>query len=275
MEVKKERNSNFELMRIITMFMIVLWHFIRNGPMPQHIDGSLKIILIFLNALIEIHICSFVLLSGYFQYNKKMKLSKVITLNNSIWFYKALIPIILISLGLVSIDKITFLKLLSPIPHKDYWYMTTYLILYLISPLLNIIIENTNKRQHKLIIIMLILLFCILSIVTNEEFYKMNYGYSLTNFIMLYFIGSFLHKYPIEKSTIFKSKNKEYIRFISIITFFTMAFIAAIIEIASTDISSTNGIVGYFGYVLHQSFTAYNNPILILQAISYFIFFQL
>ena len=53
---QKERNSNFELMRIVSMFMIILWHMyiyggIRDGGVVQ--NPSLQVIFDFLYCVYE------------------------------------------------------------------------------------------------------------------------------------------------------------------------------------------------------------------------------
>ena len=49
MEVtKKERMSNFELMRIISMFMIVVWHVITRNELVRNTSGTVSLVLSFL-----------------------------------------------------------------------------------------------------------------------------------------------------------------------------------------------------------------------------------
>ena len=74
----KKRLSNFELMRIISMFLIALWHFLLFGKMEEGTFGVTQNVIILLKAITLVHVNSFVLLTGYFNYDKKFKLSKVI-----------------------------------------------------------------------------------------------------------------------------------------------------------------------------------------------------
>lgn len=69
----KGRNSNFELLRIVSMFMIVIWHFIIHSGIYYNTSGYSHILIQFVCALLMIHVNSFVLLSGYFQSDKPMK----------------------------------------------------------------------------------------------------------------------------------------------------------------------------------------------------------
>ena len=75
--MKRERLSNFELMRITSMFFIVVYHFIvdTGGKLISHTSGLANIILIFLSLIIIVHVNSFVMVTGYFQYDKKCSLT--------------------------------------------------------------------------------------------------------------------------------------------------------------------------------------------------------
>ena len=64
--MKKIRNSNFELMRIISMIFVVMWHLILHSNLYNS-TGATKFFLEFLILLGVVHINSFVIITGYFQ----------------------------------------------------------------------------------------------------------------------------------------------------------------------------------------------------------------
>src|SRR5574344_2672576 len=72
MDKSKGRNSNFELLRIVSMLMIVTWHVIVHSKAYDLTSGSTHILIQMFSALLMIHVNSFVLLSGYFQRDKPM-----------------------------------------------------------------------------------------------------------------------------------------------------------------------------------------------------------
>lgn len=67
------RNSNHELMRIISMFLIVLGHILLFGGLLDTTNPSVSIIYNFLEFILIMHVNSFVLVSGYYQSEKKFK----------------------------------------------------------------------------------------------------------------------------------------------------------------------------------------------------------
>ena len=77
---KKTRESNFELMRIISMFMIVLWHVIIHGRLLGSSTGLTNLIYNLLLCVFIVHVNSFILASGYFQSNNNFSLKKFLKL---------------------------------------------------------------------------------------------------------------------------------------------------------------------------------------------------
>ena len=201
----KDRKSNFELMKIVSMLMIISWHFLVHGEIIQNSLGKTNVFLTIIMCFLVVHINSFILITGYFQYNKVFKLSKAIQINNAVWFYKVLITSIFMVASLVVLSKVQIFKTLTPINYYDYWFIATYTFLYLASPLLNIIISNTNKLQHRIILFGFFLIVSVLSTITDQTAFGSAYGCSLANFIMLYFIGAYISKYDFN---IFKNKSK-------------------------------------------------------------------
>lgn len=266
--MNKSRQSNFELMRIVSMFFIALWHFLLFGKVLERTSGITQVITTVLAALLLVHVNSYVMLTGYFNYDKKFKLSKVIKTNNSMWFYRATIIILLTVIFGISYSKFYTIKMLSPLSRfHDYWFLVVYMILYLISPLLNIVIKNIDKNKHKMVIIGLFII-SLLAYATSNEFYNINGGYSLFSFILLYFIGSYLHKYPIEGK---KSK----IIILSILGFILFGVLNVILyKLGYNHLDSHRESVRYYAKVIDNGFTAYSNPFIILGTICYFVFFS-
>ena len=61
------RNSNHELMRILSMFFIVLWHVILAGGLATASNPNTRMFYTFLQFIIIVHVNSYVLVSGYYQ----------------------------------------------------------------------------------------------------------------------------------------------------------------------------------------------------------------
>lgn len=274
--MNKSRQSNFELMRIISMIFIVMWHFLYHGGLFNNSVGITNYLSVILYALLIIHVNSFVLLTGYFNHDKSFKLSKIVKLNNSMWFYKVLILVLFIIFTSMPFTKSFIIKTVSPIPRfNDYWFIVLYIILYLISPALNLVIENGGKDKHKKIIVVLLIISFLALITENEFIFGVNGGFSLFSFILLYFIGAYLHKYPIEKTKLFRSKNKKKIILISFLLYAFLALINCLLYlIGRGHTESSNFIIGHISRIFVDGFSAYSNPLIIAESVFYFVIFS-
>lgn len=272
MQIEK-RQSNFELLRIISMLMIIFWHILIHGGIIANQSETLKVIISFIQPLLFVHVNSFILVTGYFQCNSKFRMSKVLQLNNAIWFYKAAIPFILVLFGGLTLSNLESIKLLSPISHYDYWFMTQYILLYLISPILNIIVHNINKEKYKKMLLLFFVVFSILPFITNQEVYPSSNGYTLLQFIVLYFIGAYFRKYNIDSNYYLKSISENSRRLIFLILFLFSGMISGFITLSADSFIGKNEIFSYIGNSFMNASNSYNNPFLIITSTAYFLYF--
>lgn len=269
------RQTNFELMKIISMFYIVIYHVMIHGKFLAHSDGKITYILIFIHSLIIIGVNSFVMVTGYFQYNKKIKLTKIISINNATWFYKVLFLSLVLIFNVDVVNQISTIdkfKTIMPIDYGIYWFINCYIVLYMISPLLNKIIENTNRKQHLKIIALLCFLFSLIPTLTSQEAIQTDIGRSTINFILLYFIGSYIAKYPIEEK--FKALSKTALRTISIIGYILCAILLVMCFSISTNLNGLSSIMTEIAKIFDGLCFSYSSPLIIIETIFYFYIFK-
>ena len=186
-----ERSSNFELLRIISMFMIVLQHYGENSLYAEHeYYGSY---LLFGGGL---GVNLFVLISGYFMVESTFRAKKLLR----VWFYVASIYLTISGLcwALFSPENLPEWGLgakiceLFPILTGKYWFVSTYVLLMLMTPALNCIIRQLTRDQ---------LLACIASLFMFGSFTYLlplhnNLPGPLAHFIMLYLIAGHIRLTP-------------------------------------------------------------------------------
>ena len=140
------RESNFELMRIILMFMVLFWHYMINVVFPHHMTSTSHLLWNALNFFLIIHINGFVLLTGYFSSRKEnIGITKLLKLNNLAYFYKIVFLIIFLVFGLKTFSSLELFRIIQPITlFGQYWFIAIYLLLYLVSPYLNKLLNNLD-----------------------------------------------------------------------------------------------------------------------------------
>ena len=196
---EKGRNLNIELLRIISMLMIIAHHLVVHSSSPLlsslWTNDPLKILIhqsFWLSGRVGVAI--FVLITGYFLVNKTSKVSSALKLIVKTFIYSVAVYIaarFIFNFEHVS-HKLT--GVLVPITSTTYWFISCYLGLYILAPFINKLIFALNQKQHLILIIILSLEFLIPSNYKVFEFYP------LLVFIYLYLIGAYLRLYDLKLS---------------------------------------------------------------------------
>lgn len=199
------RDSNFELLRIILISMIICLHYFKYGG-ALHALTPLDSNYYFtygLESLFIIAVDCFILITGYYQINGKFKFKKVIDLWAQVIFYSVTISSIFWFAGIEPLTVPTILQAFFPVITGTYWFVTLYIVLYLFSPFLNTALQNMKKEDHKKLILVSAVFFVILPSINFTYFTDM--GYSLYNFVFLYCVGAYIRKYnlPVKNLTYF------------------------------------------------------------------------
>ena len=188
---KALRNSNFELLRILAIIFIVADHFSGYGDFSYDIaDFSLNRFYIqFLEFGGKLGVCIFVLISGYFLVNsEKVKISKVIKLWLQILSYSITFYLLFVIFGKETFSIKELIKSMLPITGSYWWFATTYFVLYLISPFLNILLHSLDKKTYQKMLLINTILWCLLPTFTGR-FLERSY---LIPFIYLYSIAGYI-----------------------------------------------------------------------------------
>ena len=196
MKNKAIRKSNFELLRIVAMMLIVTFHIAKHG----NIVGQYKTIPISVNkvwiyilrAFGKLGVNIFVLISGYFLITKdKVKISRIIKLWLQIVFYCIGIYLLFVLLGKEPFHIRRFLITLIPISSGEWWFATSYFVLYLISPFINMFLKKLSKTNYKKLLILTTIIWCVI-----PTFIYTNLGCSdVLWFVYLYSVAAYIHLY--------------------------------------------------------------------------------
>ena len=175
-----QREQSIELLRIVLMTLIVFGHFVLFGYHSRiNSDGSLNLSA-YLPPLYLYHVDAFVFISGYFGIN--LKWSKVALLIVKMVIYSLFaIGLTILIMPDFKLTLSSLLKNVYPISACDWWFMSQYLFLMLLSPFLNAGMEKLNKRQATILVSVLYLSW-----------------FRCTSVLLLfiYTLGRYLRKYP-------------------------------------------------------------------------------
>lgn len=204
---RKSRNSSIELLRIFSMFAIVMHHYALKStldwnPYYQKYSGALKVN-VFLHYFGKLGVVIFVMIGAYFLCEKKFNFRRPISLMVVTAFYSFLIYFILkfcFPEGIWGNDSLIRVLLPFPLP-SGYWFVYAYIVMLFAMPFLNIIINNLTKEKLLLLIIGLVLLWSFLPIGiqlfnTKPDTTVDYFGYTpATYFFLIYFVSAYIRKF--------------------------------------------------------------------------------
>ena len=194
---KKVRQSNVELLRIIAMVLVLIVHADFKALSVPTIEDVLTMpISSFLRFLTEsfsiICVNVFVLISGWFgiKFNWK-KLTEFIF---QVLFFGFTIYIII---NIINPEKVNSIQTLFMAGPKNYWFVKSYLFLYIMSPCLNAFVEKASKNELKALLILFFSMQTAYGWATDGATW-FNKGYSGISFVGLYLFARYIRLYPIK-----------------------------------------------------------------------------
>lgn len=187
----RTRNSNIELLRITAMLLVLVVHadfFSLSEPKANDIieDPVLSFVRFFVESCSIVCVNAFVLISGWFSIKPKVE-------RFCNFFFQVVFFSVLLYFPFGSYYKSPG-EWITIVLGFQYWFVRAYIILYLLSPVLNSFV-NTAKRKQ---LLLFILLFYLVQTIYGWYLGKAAWfdkGYSPLSFFGLYLIGRYLRIY--------------------------------------------------------------------------------
>ena len=191
-----KRNSNIELLRIISMFMILALHANFNAlGSPTSNEAVTNPALTFARVCFEqlciICVNLFVLISGWFSIKTKVKSAASFLFQS--YFIITFMYLMGLILGKASFNPDSIMQCFML--QGNAWFVMAYFGLYLLAPFLNGYCEKASKNNLKLILIAFFTFQTIYGCFTTNVIY-INKGFSTFSFIGLYLLARYLRLYP-------------------------------------------------------------------------------
>ena len=207
---RSDRNSGIELLKIAAILLIVLNHVIQsltevNSFIPvsdyvMDINTQTTHIVNLLLAILRSSGCIgndiFVVCSAWFLTDsRKSDKRKVAFLIADIWVVSVLIFAITYALG-CDLDRDSTLKQFFPTANANNWFLTCYILFFLLHPLLNRLIDTMKQKALLATTLCLVLLYSICQYF-RPWFFEGNLFYmtDLVVWIMIYFIVAYMKLY--------------------------------------------------------------------------------
>ena len=212
--MNKVRSTNIELLRIFAMLLIICFHYVYKSGYTFAFDNltSTDYIIKTFYFFGELGVNLFILIMGYFLVKKKFSFKRLIKLILEVDFYYLLLLVIAyyfkIPIELTYNNFKDYFLIFFPAILDRYWFITAYLLLYCISPFLNVLLTKMKKEDLKRMILVCLLLWSLIPSCfgiffnTTENLLYYNRFIWIT---IVYLIGGYIRLYSIKSFT--KKRN--------------------------------------------------------------------
>ena len=194
----------------------------------------------------------FVLISGY--YSIRFKWKGLLNLYFTCFFYGLLGYCIYIIVGHHPIGGGLLWNSVFIFSHSGWWFINCYLILFLMSPLLNAGMEHLDKKQYQLVLCLLTIANVYFGYIWKTDSFNTT-GYTAAQFVYVYLIGGYISRYV-------KWNERDKVRRCSL-----SIYVFAVLLWGCLSVLNYYYPFGYVDYV-------YNNPFILIASIAFFIGFM-
>jgi len=199
------RNYSIELLRILSMLMVLMLHFLIKGQYSKAENTVVNYESWVLTCFSIVAVNCYVLISGYFMCERSFKLSRITNTYIQTLFYSVATFIVMIAIGVNEFSLGAFARSVMPTVFDHYWFVAVYILLLFISPLLNSAINNMSKSKMKLVLFTLVGVFCVINnILKPINPIEKSGGYGLIWFMVLYMTAAYIKKYYVANGKWYK-----------------------------------------------------------------------
>lgn len=185
----KERKSNFDMMRVLCILLIIMYHYVTHGGYMylEYIPQKLFYVATGIWGLAGV--LGFIMISSHFLYSSgSFSIQKVLRITFESSFYSTLITLALFLPGLADMRNSYILECFFSVFFKQYWFITFYLIFYLMTPFLKLLCDRISIQSHRLFLIVFFLVGFLLNNFVHIEFISKLGIFVYTYILIAYFI---------------------------------------------------------------------------------------
>ncbi len=204
--LNKKRNYGIDLLRLVSMYMVVVLHVCGCGGVLENVElfSVNYYVANFFEVVCYGAVDIFAMISGFVMVNSKYSYIKIFPTWLTTFFYSTVITLLCVLLySKFEISHVNPGKVLAsffPVVTGRYWYVTSYCAMFLFIPYLNLVIHSLNQHSFRKLICILFVLFSILPRLVNPvlkmDLFNLNYGYSVLWLSVMFVFGAYVKLYP-------------------------------------------------------------------------------
>lgn len=198
---KDKIHYGLELLRIISMLFIVVLHVIGCGGISAA-SASQTLPYFVSHTMLAFAFCAvniYALISGYVGVNSRFKFSKLIVLWLTVVSINLIMWVVFKYYNPASLEYFPFVNCFLPVSKGQYWYVTAYFGLYVLTPMLNAAAQNMKKGTYLKMLLTGIVLFVIMPPELSSDLFYTHAGYSMLWLMFMYLTGAYFKMHFMPK----------------------------------------------------------------------------
>lgn len=195
----KERNYGVDLMRILCMLMIVVYHMLGYGAIISHPGISQKGFLLcrLLQAACFTAVNGYALISGYVGMGSRYRYSQLAVLWMRVFFYSAGLTLVMTVIMPGSVSREAALGSLFPIISGKYWYFTAYAACFAMMPLARAAVKALSKRQMGALLTAVLVVYSLIPTAVVGDPFMLGKGYDGLWLLIMFTLGAYIRKHDL------------------------------------------------------------------------------
>ncbi|MEH2956005.1 acyltransferase [Candidatus Merdisoma sp. JLR.KK011] len=194
--MRDSRNLGIDLLRIVSMALIVLRHILGFGGILENVSlFSLNYgIAWLLDTAAECAVNCYALITGYIYTNAKFKYSNIVSIWLQVLFYTAGIAGLFFIFMPQSVSTKIILFSFFPVMGNHYWYFTCYFGMFFFIPFFNQLLDTCSPLLSKKLFFTIVILFSILPTIRHTDLFGAADGYSFLWLSLMYLLGGLIRR---------------------------------------------------------------------------------
>lgn len=197
-----KRNYGIDLLRIVSMIMIVTLHTVRQGGILFTVEqGTPQYTAVWIiEALCIGAVNLYAMISGFVGVNStKTRFYKLASMWLQVEFYCIISTIIVYCVSGEPFNFTRLMNRLTPVSTDTYWYFTSYFIMFFFTPFYNKLLSVLSSRQLKYLGVIIFIFSSFWPTIWQADIMEVNRGYSFLWLSLLYILGGIAKKLELHK----------------------------------------------------------------------------
>lgn len=200
-QTEGKRNTNMDILRMLSMVMVTMLHALTKSDLLPFMGDEVSAngwIAWVLEVLSVPAVNIFMLISGYFLISSRFKTRRMVEIGLQTLFYSAGSFALFLLLGkvpLAGMSSYDYLQYFLPIHMETYWFISAYVIIYLLLPLITSGVHAMTEKQLLGVILWLLIFECAFKSFLPVRLSMDTKGYSFLWYLALFLVGARIRLY--------------------------------------------------------------------------------